>query len=186
MKKGCWINLNCQAMTGYREEECPNHENCKQIGAINLSQTTLNPACDLPYHVTESLTHRELWVGTINDPEAVIAGWCRGCRFPYWCEPGLLVVSELAKQTYPTLDKQAAKYGYASAIPLPYVVRFEPKILKVHTDLFNFQRKAGWESAMRLPYKYYLEEKSLIVYFDKHAKEYKDAIALGWYPAESI
>jgi len=181
MKKECWLFLDCQEMTGYPPKKCPNYKNCKHNALNNI-----NRVCVLPYHrFFESKALSFLEVCVYVQPEAIAAGWHSPVRIPYRYKPGYLEVGMFIGDLIPCLEKEQIAAGYAIAEELPYIILKNKKLLVKH---FRSQAKkeAGWCASVNLPYCCKRKPKRWEVDFDQADERYREAIAAGWYPAESI
>jgi hypothetical protein len=181
MTKECWLFLDCQVMTGYPADRCPNWADCKQ-NALH----TDNRYCWVPYEVFDFNDHRELMVMRAREPEHKTGGWANPCGIPYLWNPGELIVGGMLADLVGSVDEEAEKYGYAAAIKIPYSYDPDTKELKVEICLTKAHQEAGWGRAVLLPYQYDLATKTLEVSFVWAEVENKNAIAAGWHSAELI
>jgi hypothetical protein len=180
MTKECWLFLNCQVMTGKTPSQCPNYRHCK-YNALN----TMNRVCALPYHrfVDNGLVSLEVCASV--QIEAIAGGWHQPVRLPYRYKPGYLKVGIFTGDLIPYLDRNHIEAGYDIAKDLPYIV-LEHKQLVVKHALSQAQKEAGWRTALDLTYRRRKNPKRWEVFFDSLDPDYTEAIAAGWYPAESI
>ena len=179
----CWLFLNCEVLTGFPPEKCPNRKNCKQ-NALHSH----NRSCSLFYEYDhEDSNYRKLIVRKIPD-YALGLGWEQADPLFYEYEEGSLTICR-------TIPEEAQALGFAKSQVLPYEPHSRPGYLwvsKYHGRPYPPEfKEAGWYPATELPFYRYRDPedrlvKVLSVNFRTDDPEYSEAIAAGWHPAVEL
>lgn len=183
MTKECWLFLDCQVMTGYPSDRCPNYRKCKH-NALHSGNRT----CILPY--TRQLWNEDDFLPQENylrvdyDSDAIEAGW--QCSTPlFYSYNQQRKILEVWDDLYP-IPLEAKQLGFAEAQLLPYYYCDRQKKLTVKSFVLKGQEladflAAGWHHAIELPYSRY---------YDYKTKQFVGIIVWrkenGWIPSELI
>ena len=184
---GCWLFLDCKLMTGELPENCPNYKSCKH-NALH----TQNRCCFLPCKMWLPDRDQLYKVPTLEvlqwiPSEAKEAGYGTAIDIFYSYHNSCLVIGKDEYGFSLDIPEEARALGFAESEKIPYEYRQlrEYGKLDVTDDSHRF-RGLGWHVAIFLPYRFHhdLDTGKLFikVEFDYIKWEYKEVIALGWYP----
>lgn len=195
--EGCWQFLDCQIMTGFPPEKCPNFKACKENARLSR-----NRSCKIPYtyqiwnpEFDGLFDHEEAWLCVDSDipEEAIAAGWYPAERLFYQYFNSTELHHQCLAITL-TVPQEAIELGFAAPERLQYNYYTHSSYSELivsnwHSSIVHFQEllEAGWHPAINLPYycttSYQAPHTPVtVVLFDVRNSHYIEAIAAGWYP----
>lgn len=190
-KESCWLFLDCEMLTGFPADKCPNIKSCK-----NNALLSQNRWCFLPYQKwlpeidqlwkipTLEVSH---WVA----PEAREAGYDSPVElfYTYSNKDLCLTIGRDEKGRYLEIPPEALDLGFDRAEQLPYKVSkatLTVEIINNHRQL----KARGWQEAVELPYALHHDmdtgKKFIKVTLDINSTKAQDAIDYGWHPGHLL